>query len=114
MYNEKSAFNLPRQLTVVVRAPFANHVSPSLTLVVIDVDVDSEDYFVSTPDQVRHRTIARLEERGSGIILLHDLHNRTVDMLPRLLDDLHARGYTVVDLQPARSTTHEPLATVVN
>lgn len=72
-------------------------------IVVIDVDVDSKDYFVSTPDQVRHRTIARLEQRGSGIILLHDLHQRTVAMLPKLLDDLHARGYKVVNLQPAHA-----------
>lgn len=83
-------------------------------IVVIDVDVDSKDYFISTPDQVRHRTIARLEEKGAGIILLHDLHKRTVAMLPQLLDDLHARGYKVVNLQPARSPAHELLATLVN
>lgn len=69
---------------------------------VIDVDVDSKDYFVSSPDQVRARTLASLERRGSGIILLHDLHQRTATMLPRLLDDLHTRGYKVVNLQPAR------------
>lgn len=73
--------------------------------VVIDVNIDSKDYFVSSPDQVRMRTLATLEARGSGIILLHDLHKRTVAMLPRLLDDLHARGYKVVNLQPARSMT---------
>ena len=74
-------------------------------VVVIDVNIDSKDYFVSSPDQVRTRTLARLTERGSGIILLHDLHQRTVAMLPKLLDDLHARGFKVVNLQPAKSVT---------
>lgn len=83
-------------------------------VVVIDVDVDSKDYFVSSHDQVRQRTLAALERRGSGIILLHDLHQRTVDMLPKLLDDLHARGYKVVDLQPAQSPSDKILASLVN
>jgi peptidoglycan/xylan/chitin deacetylase (PgdA/CDA1 family) len=83
-------------------------------VVVIDVDVDSKDYFVSTRAQVRERTLASLEKRGSGIILLHDLHQRTVDMLPQLLDDLHSRGYKVVNLQPAQSPSDEILASLVN
>src|SRR5690606_23630598 len=82
-------------------------------VVVIDVDVDSKDYFVSSHDQVRQRTLAALERRGSGIILLHDLHQRTVDMLPKLLDDLHARGYKAVDLQPAQSPADQTLASLV-
>ena len=76
---------------------------------VIDVDVDSKDYFVSSPDQVRNRTIASLERRGSGIILLHDLHQRTANMLPGLLDDLHRRGYKVVNLQPSHSVATDLL-----
>lgn len=76
----------------------------STGVTVIDVDIDSKDYFVSSPDQVRARTMAALKARGSGIILLHDLHQRTVAMLPRLLDDLHAAGFKVVNLQPARGS----------
>ena len=69
-------------------------------VVIIDVDVDSKDYFQSSGDQVRERTLAALERRGSGIVLLHDLHLRTVAMLPSLLDELDRRGFKVVDLQP--------------
>lgn len=68
--------------------------------VVIDVDIDSKDYFVSTPDQVRLRALNAIEKRGSGIVLFHDLHGRTAAMLPAFLDDLHARGYKVVHLAP--------------
>ncbi|MBX3530819.1 MAG: polysaccharide deacetylase family protein [Rhizobiaceae bacterium] len=70
-------------------------------MVPIGVTVDSKDYFVSSPDQVRSRTLATLSARGSGIILFHDLHKRTADMLPAFLSDLHARGFKVVHLVPA-------------
>lgn len=69
-------------------------------VVVVHPSVDSKDYFVSTPDQVRARTLAALERAGSGIVLFHDLHARTVAMLPDFLDDLAARGYRVVHLVP--------------
>ena len=69
-------------------------------IVVIDADIDSKDYFQSTPEQVRQRTLKRIEQRGSGIILMHDIHPRTAQMLPQLLADLKARGYKVVRLVP--------------
>ena len=68
--------------------------------VVLDVDIDSKDYFKDTPAIVAARTLARLEARGSGIILFHDIHQRTVDMLPIFLDQLARRGYSVVRLVP--------------
>jgi len=49
------------------------------------------------------RTLARIEQRGSGIILMHDIHPRTAQMLPRLLADLQSRGYKVVRLVPGHS-----------
>lgn len=67
----------------------------------LGVDIDSKDYFQSTPDQVRARTLAAITARGSGIILFHDIHRRTSAMLPGLLDDLRARGYKVVSLKAA-------------
>lgn len=68
--------------------------------VVIDVDIDSKDYFVSTPEQVRRRALAKIEKKGSGVVLFHDLHARTAAMLPAFLDELDARGYKVVHLVP--------------
>ncbi len=66
----------------------------------IDVDIDSKDYFRSTPDTVRARTLAAVEKQGRGIILFHDIHGRTAAMLPGLLADLQERGYKVVRLAP--------------
>jgi peptidoglycan/xylan/chitin deacetylase (PgdA/CDA1 family) len=69
-------------------------------IVVIDAEIDSKDYFQSTPEQVRQRTLKCIEQRGSGIILMHDIHPRTAKMLPQLLADLKARRYKVVRLVP--------------
>ncbi|HTM76895.1 MAG TPA: polysaccharide deacetylase family protein, partial [Devosia sp.] len=69
-------------------------------MVILDVDVDSKDYYAETPAQVAARTLSRLEARGSGIILFHDIHARTVAMLPEFLQQLEDRGYSVVRLVP--------------
>lgn len=69
-------------------------------MVVLDVDIDSKDYYKDSVDIVTARTLERLEARGSGIILFHDIHQRTVDMLPSFLAELDARGYSVVRLVP--------------
>lgn len=72
-------------------------------MVVLDVDIDSKDYYKDSAEAITARTLDRLEARGSGIILFHDIHQRTVDMLPGFLAELEARGYSVVRLVP-RST----------
>jgi len=79
-------------------------------VVVIDSQVDSKDYFQSSPDQIRQRVLSRLGKNGSGIILMHDIHARTAAMLPGLLSDLKARGFRVVHLVPGRSSTGPLLA----
>jgi hypothetical protein len=43
----------------------------------------------------------RLEAKGKGILLLHDIQARTVNALPRLLHELKARGYRIVHVVPA-------------
>jgi len=69
-------------------------------MVVLDVDIDSKDYYKESAQSVANRTLDRLEARGSGIILFHDIHQRTVDLLPDFLAELEARGYSVVRLVP--------------
>ena len=69
-------------------------------MVVLDVDIDSKDYYADSASVVTARTLERLDARGSGIILFHDIHQRTVDMLPGFLAELEARGYSVVRLVP--------------
>jgi peptidoglycan/xylan/chitin deacetylase (PgdA/CDA1 family) len=68
-------------------------------MVVMDVDIDSKDYFSVTSANVTRRTMDLLHQRGRGIILMHDIHNRTATMLPTLLTKLEAEGYKVVTLK---------------
>ncbi|MEM1364921.1 MAG: polysaccharide deacetylase family protein, partial [Pseudomonadota bacterium] len=78
--------------------------------IIIDVDVDSKDYFKTDGDTVRQRTMARLRKRGKGVILLHDIHGRTASMLPKLLADLKRDGYKVVTLRSSDSPSPDLIA----
>ncbi|WP_108663332.1 polysaccharide deacetylase family protein [Acuticoccus kandeliae] len=68
--------------------------------VVLDVDIDSQDYHRVSADAVAARTLAKLRRQGRGIILFHDIHARTVAMLPGFLAALQNEGYQVVQLVP--------------
>jgi peptidoglycan/xylan/chitin deacetylase (PgdA/CDA1 family) len=65
------------------------------------VDVPSDDWRRVGADEVVRRSIARLEAKRKGIILLHDIQPVTVLALPRLLKELKARGYRIVHVVPA-------------
>ncbi|GLQ15816.1 hypothetical protein GCM10007879_00650 [Maritalea porphyrae] len=71
-------------------------------LVIMDVQIDSKDYYQDGSQAVLDRTLKRLEAQGKGIVLFHDIHQRTVNMLPDFLAELKARGYKVVSLVPDR------------
>src|SRR6516164_997182 len=45
----------------------------------------------------------RLEASGKGILLLHDIHPKTVAALPGLLKELKDKGFHIVQLVPAAS-----------
>jgi peptidoglycan/xylan/chitin deacetylase (PgdA/CDA1 family) len=45
--------------------------------------------------------MSRLEARGKGILLLHDIHPATVAALPGLLRELKQRGFHIVQVVPA-------------
>jgi|GEM_PF-338442 len=72
-------------------------------MVILDVDIDTKDYFKSSPETIAARTMAQVRARRKGIILMHDIHRRTAAMLPLLLSQLKAGGYKVVALQYRRS-----------
>ncbi|MFG1395928.1 polysaccharide deacetylase family protein [Roseixanthobacter pseudopolyaromaticivorans] len=65
---------------------------------VFSVDLVADDWMHLKPDEVLKRALDRLEERGSGILLLHDIQPSTAVMLPTLLHELKARGFKVVHM----------------
>ncbi len=72
------------------------------SLVTWSADVVADDWHRGIrPNQIVERAIKRLNEKGRGILLLHDIHPATVIALPRLLKELKEQGYRVVQVVPA-------------
>jgi len=64
-------------------------------------DFPADDWRHVSPDRVYQLAIQRLEAKGKGILLLHDIQARTVAALPKIIRDLKARGYRIVQVVPA-------------
>ena len=69
-------------------------------------DFLADDWRHISSSRVYDLAMKRLEARGKGILLLHDIQARTVAALPRILNELKARGYHIVHVVPA--TTERP------
>src|SRR6478609_2665566 len=66
-------------------------------------DFPADDWHHISSSRVYDIAIKRLEAKGRGILLLHDIQARTVAALPRILRELKARGYRIVHVVPATS-----------
>src|ERR1700716_1192014 len=64
-------------------------------------DFLADDWQHISSSRVYDLAMKRLEARGKGILLLHDIQARTVIALPRILNELKARGYHIVHVVPA-------------
>ena len=66
-------------------------------------DFPADDWRHISSSRVYDLAIKRIEAKGKGILLLHDIQARTVAALPRILHELKARGYRIVHVVPATS-----------
>lgn len=64
-------------------------------------DFPADDWRRISPAQVTHFALSRLEAKGKGVLLLHDIQARTQAALPVILRELKARGYHIVHVVPA-------------
>jgi peptidoglycan/xylan/chitin deacetylase (PgdA/CDA1 family) len=64
-------------------------------------DFPADDWRHVSSGRVYDLAMKRLEAKGKGILLLHDIQARTVAALPRILHELKARGYHIVHVVPA-------------
>ncbi len=72
------------------------------SLVVFSSDTVADDWHRRIkPTDIVGRAMSRLEARGKGILLLHDIHAATVAALPDLLKKLKEAGFHVVHVVPA-------------
>jgi peptidoglycan/xylan/chitin deacetylase (PgdA/CDA1 family)/uncharacterized caspase-like protein len=56
-------------------------------------NIDSLDWADPVPSSIADRVLRAVEKEGRGIILFHDIHERTVKALPAILERLQAEGY---------------------
>ena len=70
-------------------------------LQVWSADFPADDWRHVSAERVYELAIKRIEAKRKGILLLHDIQPRTVAALPRILQELKARGYRIVHVVPA-------------
>jgi peptidoglycan/xylan/chitin deacetylase (PgdA/CDA1 family) len=64
-------------------------------------DFLADDWHRISSARVYDLAMKRLEARGKGIILLHDIQARLAAALPKILHEMKARGYKIVQVVPA-------------
>jgi peptidoglycan/xylan/chitin deacetylase (PgdA/CDA1 family) len=89
------------------RFPYLDHTGAAeeraeqLGLSVWSADIHGSDWTFINAEKVTALSLSRLEAKKKGILLLHDIHDRTVKALPVLLRELKKKGYRVVHVAPA-------------
>lgn len=71
----------------------------SRNIAMFSTDVDSFDFKRQTADQLVKSTMARLDKKGKGVLLMHDIQPHTAAAMPALLAALKAGGYKVVHMK---------------
>ena len=72
---------------------------------IFSADLDSFDFKLRKPEQVRQSVLTKLKKEGKGIVLLHDFQHATAEAAMDLLNDLKANGYKVVFMKPKFAVT---------
>src|SRR6195256_1466379 len=83
------------------RSPAVEEYLASQGIQIWSADFLADDWRHISSSRVYDLAIKRLEEKGRGILLLHDIQARTVAALPKILAELKARGYRIVHVVPA-------------
>ena len=69
-------------------------------LINVSANILSNDWRRHSPQRILNRIMRQLRRDGRGIILMHDIHARTVKTVPLLLKRLKREGYRIVHLAP--------------
>jgi peptidoglycan/xylan/chitin deacetylase (PgdA/CDA1 family) len=74
-------------------------------IAIFSADMDSFDFKMRKPEQVRQSVMEKLKKHGKGIVLVHDFQRATAEAAMDLLNDLKAGGYKIVFIKPKYSMT---------
>jgi peptidoglycan-N-acetylglucosamine deacetylase len=85
----------------LLRSPQVDELLASRGLMTWSADFLADDWRNISSARVAALALSRLEAKGKGILLLHDIHARTVAALPAILRQLKAHGFHIVHVVPA-------------
>src|SRR5262249_39951980 len=85
----------------LLRSPQVDQLLASRGLMTWSADFLADDWRNISSARVAPLALPRLEAKGKGVLLLHDMHARTVAALPTILRQLKARGFRIVHVVPA-------------
>ena len=85
----------------LLRSPLVEEYLASRGIMTWSADFPADDWHHIPAARVASLALSRLEAKGKGVLLLHDIQARTVAALPIILRELKARGYRIVHVVPA-------------
>ncbi len=77
----------------------------SRNIAIFSMDVDSFDFKFHSSEHLLKTVLDKLDRKGKGILLMHDIQPHTAKMLPELLNQLKAKGYRIVHLKAKDTLT---------
>ncbi|MEZ5900621.1 MAG: polysaccharide deacetylase family protein [Hyphomicrobiaceae bacterium] len=77
-------------------------------IAMFSTDIDSLDYKIQSPQNIVKTVMTKLEKTGKGIILMHDIHQKTAKAVPLLIAELKKGGYKIVHITPKAEVTTLP------
>lgn len=77
-------------------------------MAIFSMDADSFDFKFRKPDQIVKTILDKLDAKGKGIVLMHDIQHGTAAAMPLLLKSLKDKGYKVVHLKAKEAVTTLP------
>lgn len=72
-------------------------IDADLDLVPVGWTIDTLDWSTKDPDELFAKTVAQIQQRGKGIVLMHDIHDQSRLAAKRLVKWLAENGYKVVE-----------------
>ena len=85
----------------LLRSPTVERYLADKTLMTWSADFPADDWLRISNKDITARALRRIEARGRGMLLLHDIKPTTAAALPTILQELKKRGYRIVHVAPA-------------
>lgn len=77
-------------------------------IAMFSMDVDSFDFKFRSAKSMVQSVVKKLNDKGKGILLMHDIQRTTASALPELLDELKRNGFKIVHLTAKSPGTSLP------